>query len=204
MICGIFTFSAIIATQLKASTVVIDSFTEAGFELAGGPGGHFKTYSPILSPIVGSRDVIVRGSGGWTSTLHPSDGFLRYDVSTSLVAPDGQLMRLTYFGKAGEGINLLGQNAFLLTFSNLTGQGDLWIAANGRVNKLRLTGPGQVLLKYSELPKDLNLKGIEINFIPTIADFSFNLDEIAVVPEPGSGACIGAALFGLAVRRRRS
>jgi hypothetical protein len=65
-ICGIFTFSAGITSQLKASTIVIDSFTEAGFELAGGPGGLVTTTNKFLSPLAGSRIVIVRGSGGWT------------------------------------------------------------------------------------------------------------------------------------------
>jgi hypothetical protein len=97
--------------------------------------------------------------------LHPSDGFLRYDVSTSLVAPDGQMMRLTYLGKAGESINLLGQNAFLFTFSSLTGQGDMWIRVNGKSTIIRLTEPGEIHLKYSELLIDLNLMERPILFL---------------------------------------
>jgi hypothetical protein len=195
--------SAFQISNIHAEVAVIDSFMEAGFELDGSPEGITSTYSSIESTVVGGRGLVVRGAGGWTSTLHPENGFMRYDVSTSVFAPVGQLMRLTYYAKSGEFINLLGQNAFLLKFSSLTGAGDLGITVNGNLSTLRLTGPGQVLWEYSDVPIDLHLNQINISFKPQTADFSFNLDEITAVPEPNALAFSSAALLGLIARRRR-
>jgi hypothetical protein len=198
---GLFLLSA---NRSHASTVLIDSFVEGSFRLDGPPADSpISNYSPIESPLAGSRGVVIRGGGAWSSILNTSSGTMSYDVRNSLAEPVGQSLFLTYYAKSGQKIDLLGQNGFLLKFSSLTGEGDLGITVNGNLSLMRLTGPGEVLWNYSNIPIDLHLNQINISFTARTEDFSFILDEIAVVPEPTSLAFCSVALSGFIARRRR-
>jgi hypothetical protein len=186
----------------QASTVVIDSFTESGFTV-GGFGNPFTSTGDIQSQLVATRVVVARGPGRWTATLNPSDGFLRYEVVTTLESPVGSLLYLTYYPAAGETINLLGQDTFLLTFSGLTGQGDLQFGAGVR---LPLTASGEVLYPFSYLTASLDLSALpalQFEFYPTSADFSFTLNEISVIPEPSAMMFIAITALGLSTRKGR-
>jgi hypothetical protein len=124
-------------SNLHAEVVVIDSFTEGGFELDGSSADNpISSFSPIGSPVVRGRGVLVRGGGARILSLLPSDGFMHYDVSAAAFAPIGQQFTLTYYAAAGQIINLLGQNAFLFTFSSVTGQGDIEFGINSSLSHI--------------------------------------------------------------------
>jgi hypothetical protein len=203
-------FLALKPVDLPAATIIIDTFDEGGYDLTGEFPDSIRTnFSIIHSDLVGGRDVFPRGIGAWTMKLTPADGFTRYDVSTSVAAPIGQVLSLNYLPVAGQTINLLGQNAFLLKFSSLTGSGDLQIGINGNLLgsfELGLTSSGEVIWPYSYFPAGISLNTVNqltFRFAAKSADFSFNLDEISLVPEPTSLTFSYLVLFGFIAKRRR-
>jgi len=199
------------ATQCSlAVSVIFDSFSEGSFHLQNG-GDDFH-HSGVFSPLLlDTRRVYSGGNGTWSVTLASGTGVLEYNVDEILsTARFGLSLRYTR-GTSGQGWSLLGYDALVFDFTNVTGEGMLDISVPNQnfdeMVRRSVTTPGQLIYPLEDLAAN-NLGSISdmaIRFTPITDSFSFSLNEITVVPEPSvSGMLVPLAALLVGRRTRRN
>ena len=189
----------------RAASTLIDSFSEGSFSLFD--DGNRFALSVINGPLVYVREVTGSGLGDWRALLAPGSGYLDYDVQQ--IIPGGRPFALFLSYDRGGGINLADYNAFLLDFAGVSGSGRLTVTLDflldpSAVVEVPLTSAGalEVSFESMRLPSLMPV-GLRFSIVPDSAPFSFRLNEISVIPEPGAPCLIlAAALHGLRRRRR--
>jgi hypothetical protein len=191
----------------------IDSFTEGNIQLRI-PDGDHRTSEDVGDYYRSAR--LRSFHSGSTSSVQQeaANGLLRYTFSSpETPSGAGSDLSLTY------GILGIGESeGFLLDISDVQGAGELLIAINGSdglfdptVPRVALDSPGALIYPASLVlgftPE--NMSGLfHFLFIPTTANFSLTLSEIAVIPEPSTLATLmlGFALLSWkkAPRQRHS
>jgi hypothetical protein len=203
--------------QATSASFVVDTFTEGGFELShdGAPATGWLIGSPLgerRSARISTR-LLVPG-GVLESTLAEDSGTLSFLADGESNLNDSALyLNLSY--TEGGPFSLEGYEAFALDFAEVEGSGALIVELGGRsvygpdTLRVPITGAGTILVPFEMLNFRPNA-GID-SFLAThftfeagTERFAFVLDEIRVIPEPGSGLCllVGAAL--LLLRRQRA
>jgi hypothetical protein len=219
----VFTVMAVVFCSLNGrASLSVDSFTDGDFFLSlgvrtaigtniDGPIGTFRLVS------ISSREA-TEGSS-ISAALSTSSGTLSLDIDgQSMFAERPLYLDMDY--ASGGPYSIAGFDAFEFDFSGMAGTGSLIVALGGTSGifgpetlRVPLTGPGLVEVPFDQL--NLGILGfidsfyaMQIRFEAETTQFSFTLDEIRLVPEPSSLACLlvgGLCLFWIrrAVRPRQ-
>lgn len=210
LLLGIF-FSILglsVAGFCRAANLTLDTFEEGALNLML-PGGDNREIESIGT--LTRRATIRRSSTEEiiSTTQNSVFGNLRFDFE-SLITP---VAELNYLQLAYGPVNLFGVSEFHLTFSNLVGGGELIVRVNDSSTSLPLsllriplTSPG-TLVYPDTLVNGIGsadaTSGVDFTFIAKTSEFSFELDEIAIVPEPAISFLLFIGSIRLIIRRRR-
>ena len=162
--------------------------------MPGGVGSQWSTNKFIASDALGVLTYTVVG----TSTVES------FPLGMSLVYANSMQVQ-----------SLAGFSGIFLGFTGLTGVGTLYVELGSSlgifdVQRVNLTGRGEVFYPISSIHANPGhtleeFSVLKFTFEARTPEFSFTLDEIRLVPEPGSAACfLVAGAAGLSVRRRRA
>ena len=195
------------ATSADSAVMVVDSFSEGGFELKfDGPADQRDV---LLGGFLDQRLAAGSGYKDWGAVLSTATGRLLYSVNLRGAPDGGNWFGLAYTSSAGF-FSLLGAEGFSLNVTETVGAGELVVSIGEtpRDNiRIPIAGPGSYFYPISNIvsggPLDSALQ-VQFRFIAKTADFSITLDEITLVPEPSTVALAGIAAAGLLRRRRRA
>jgi hypothetical protein len=169
-------------------SVVLDSFSEGTFYLES--GGDETHETGILSPLLlDTRSTYAKGNGKWSVILASGTGVIDYNVDTVLSAIRFGLV-LDYTRASGGHWSLLGYDALVFEFTDVTGEGLLEIFVNdqdsGAMVRRSVTTPGLLVYPLEDLAASNlgSISGMSISFTPQTDTFSMSLNQITVVPEP--------------------
>jgi|GEM_PF-2486363 len=203
--------------QGMGASLVVDSFTESAFMLE--TGGLSGDASAITSPLGETRSagITTRFLAPGTilsSTLDTGmDESLTFTVNGTSTSQSMPLdLRASYFG--GGARSILGFSDFELDFSSLSGQGNLIVELgsqsipDGNTNRIALGSPGLLSIPFNQLNFGTNgslgsFLALHFTFEAVSDNFTFELDEIRLVPEPSSAVLLGLGVAPLLLRRRR-
>jgi hypothetical protein len=211
MLLGIIT-----VTNCHASVSIVDSFDQGGFTISI-PGNFNPVEESVALPLAQRRltafkVVFSPPNTAYESTLDSAAGTLAFVVSGPPLFPHIPItLELVYSG--GGPYNISSCTNFILGFSELSGVGSLYIEAGTSegldVHRIDLTAPGDVLYSVSDVTANSIHSVDSFNILRFIFEarsdnFSFTLDEIRLVPEPGAGMLLLTAGIGfLSLRPRR-
>jgi hypothetical protein len=189
----------------RAAGNLIDSFSEGSFSLFD--DGDWTNRSRINGPIVDVRHVTGPGLGDWRALLAPGSGYLDYDVQA--IVPEGRGIALELRYTSGGAFNLADYDAFLLDFVGVSGSGRLKVSLDflldpSAVVEVPLTSSGALEVSFDSMGVTSQTPfALRISIVPDSLPFSFRLNEISVVPEPGTPCLMLAAGLHVLMRRRR-
>ena len=196
---------AVLNSTSRAASTLIDSFSEGSFSLFD--DGDWTNRSRINGPIVDVRHVTGPGLGDWRALLAPGSGYLDYDVQA--IVPEGRGIALELRYTSGGAFNLADYNAFLLDFAGVSGSGRLKVTLDFMLDpsaavEVPLTSAGALEVSFESMGVTSHIPfALRISIVPDSLPFSFRLNEISVIPEPGAPCLmLAAALHGLRRRRR--
>lgn len=185
----------------KAATLLLDDFSSGSFSL--GFGGLTSDSASFATPITDQRTVSGVGDPNWTATL--GAGSLTYVVDS---LSQGRNYLAINYSSSGT-FSILGGNAFALDLLNVVGTGELIVSVSGSGgNNLRvpISESGTVVSPFSFLDTSQSLDSLAaLNFrINAVSeDFSLNIDNIRLIPEPSAFILLLLGGGGFAIRRRR-
>ncbi len=185
----------------RAATLMLDDFSSGSFALAfGGTTSHSGS---LVTALTDQRMVSGVGDPNWTATL--GAGSLAYVVDSM---SEGRNYLTLSYSSTGT-FSVLGYNAFALDFSNVVGAGELIVSVTGSgLNNIRvpISGSGTIISPFSFLDTSQPLDSLSsMNFrINTISeDFSADIDNVRLVPEPCASILLILGTGGAVLRRRR-
>jgi len=145
-------------------------------------------YGANLGNLIGTFDVMAGGGGNVNANGDPTGNG---DVSIFTKAGVGDLVAGYFFNNHGVDMSTLSNNAFAFTDANTLGKPGARLVSEVACEFAHFTGPGCGSGTYANAPG-------QYFFVGNSGQFKF-----ADVPEPGSVALFGIALFGLGAMRRR-
>ncbi len=201
---------------VSAATLVIDSFTEADFFLS--VEGDTSITSDVSTPFGTRRfsrisDRIAASGTVMTSTLDSSAGTLSFNVNGQSTGSSPLDLRASY--SQGGPFSVLGYNAFEFDFSALEGSGSLIIELGSgsavygpSANRVTINSAGTLSVPFTSLNFGTggsvpSFQAMHFTFEADTDQFSFTLDEVRVVPEPGASILLLLGAGSMALRRRR-
>jgi hypothetical protein len=185
----------------KSATLLLDDFSSGAFALAfGGTTSNSGSFATVLTD---QRTVSGVGDPNWTATL--GAGSLVYVVDSM---SEGRNYLTMNYSSTGT-FSILGYNAFALDLLNVIGTGELIVSVTGSGGnniKVPISGSGTVVSPFSFLdtsqPLDsLSAMNFRINAISE--DFSADINNVRLIPEPSASILLLLSAAGLALRRRR-
>lgn len=196
-----------LSSACHAFTSALDTFTEGAFILT--EDGTWTDQSPISEPIISidTRRVSGSGLGDWSCTLTEGAGFLEYNALEITPAGRPFAISISYASSSG-GFNLLGYDSFLLDFGELSGSGMLEISLTSSdedsVVSVPLTSSGLVEYSFDKMAASslVDVARLSIQITPDTSPFSFQLNEVAIVPEPNAMLLAFMGILGVLKRRR--
>jgi hypothetical protein len=208
-LCTLFFASCVSAFcgTAQGAIIIVDSFTQGAFTLQH-PSNRSDLH-PDPSYAFKSRTAEGTLTRSWTATLNPTLGTFMYATNLVLPPRDIDFFNLNY--SAGERpLDLLGYNAFVFEISSLTGKGALQVFVDDPSNSfgppVAINGTGGLILPFSQiLPGGglESLSSIQIRLYPQSQDFAITLDEIAIIPEPGTLSLAAGAVWWITRRPGR-
>jgi hypothetical protein len=197
----VLTATACCLSASKAATLLLDDFSSGAFALAF--GGTTSNTGSFVTALTDQRTVSGFGDPNWTTTL--SSGNLAYVVDSM---SEGRNYLTLNYSSTGT-FSILGYDAFALDLSNVFGTGELIVSVSGSGgNNIRvpISGSGTVVSPFSFLdtsqPLDsLSAMNFRINAISE--DFSADIDNVRLVPEPSASILLLLGAGGGVLRRRR-
>jgi hypothetical protein len=184
-------------TNCHATVSIVDTFDQGGFTMSH-PNNPNPVDEMVNLPLAQRRTAafwVVPTPPGTSlaSTLDSTTGTLRFVVSGTPASPNTPFaLQLVY--SAGGPYNISGCTDFILGFSELSGVGSLYIEVGSSkgldVHRVALTGPGDLSYSVSDVTANSvhtvdSFNVLRFAFEARSTNFSFTLDEIRLVPEPG-------------------
>jgi hypothetical protein len=185
----------------KSATLLLDDFSSGAFALAF--GGTTSNSSSFATALTDQRTISGVGDPNWTATL--SAGSLVYVVDSMSKGRNYLTMNYSSTGV----FSILGYNAFALDLLNVIGTGELIVSVTGSGGnniKVPISGSGTIVSPFSFLdtsqPLDsLSAMNFRINAISE--DFSADINNVRIIPEPSASILLLLSAAGLVLRRRR-
>jgi PEP-CTERM motif len=198
-----------------AATLIVDTFEQGNFftDIMGGfnqdvtlPFAVHRSHSLGGCPLPGAHLATALNSALGTVTLSVSGT----PAGNTPYCPLG--LDLIYWGSGPHDIT--SYTGFMLGFTELSGSGTLYVEVGGEegfgiVNRLEIPGAGDFFYPLSRVYENTgasldSFRVLKFTFEARTTEFSFTLDEIRLVPEPGSAALLGLAALGVCRRKRPS
>jgi|GEM_PF-1693881 len=198
--------SATLGPASHAATIVIDSFVEGPFSLA--EDGARTSQDLIAETIVNTRRAEGSGLGDWSAVLTLGSGFVEYNVREIIPAGRPFALFLSYSRSEGR-FSLLGSDSFLLDFSAVSGSGILEIfldsSDTNSVVQVPINSAGVLEYSFANMAAGSleNINSVTISITPDASPFSFQLNEVALVPEPSALLLTLLGAVGVFRRKRK-
>lgn len=196
-----------LSVQTQAATLVLDSFSEGGFDLSD-EGAH-SDIDIFSGELLDRRRAVASAGGDFTAKLVTGSGVMNYAVELRGTPSGDVLFTLLYTKQDGSGFSLLGADGLSLKIVGLVGLGDLLVYLDGGSTNsvsIPITSTGDLFYPLANTGNILPLNDVhQIGFqlIAKSSDFSIELDQITVVPEPSATVLFGLVAWAGLFRRRR-
>jgi hypothetical protein len=195
-----------LSSTCRAASIVIDSFDDGSFSLT--EDGTLTNLDLITETIVNTRRVEGSGLGDWNAVLTLGSGFVEYDAQE--IIPSGRpfSLFLTYTRSEGA-FSLLGYNSVLLDFAMVSGSGLLEIyldtSDTNSVVQVPLSSAGVLEYSFDNMAASsfATVDRFTISITPDASPFSFQLNEVSLVPEPSALILSLFGAFGILRRQRQ-
>lgn len=190
-----------------AATLVIDSFSEGNVDLAH--SGPRSDYARFPGTFFDERFLGGPVFSAWSASVKASEGTFTFTTGLRELEPEQRISFILTYSRSEGAFNLLGYEGFALRVKSMTGKGDLFIdGSDSPENTIRVPfeGPGTLFYSMENITSGVPLGELfTLTFVitPLSTDFSITLEEISLVPEPGSAGLLLAAGSALVSTRRR-
>jgi hypothetical protein len=203
-----------LGSSCRASTVIFDAFDQGGFDIEypNASTTNERVSLPFADYRLSAYHLMSSQTQHYSRKLDSVAGNLSFSITGTASDASFPLgMELIYTSFQPQ--NIRGFSEFVLGFSQMSGAGDLYIITGlpdtyQTVTHLGLDGAGEYHYPTSSVWEELNhpldsYTLLSFVFASRSSTFSFTLDEIRLVPEPGTPLLVlGAGLWCL--RRRRA
>jgi hypothetical protein len=203
---------------IGAAVLSVDSFDQGGFTISTEAGAESGVGEEVALPFGSGRLIrvnprIATPGSVMTATLAPIAGTLSFHAAgSSMVAHAPLDLRQTYV--EGGPYSILGFSGFLFEFSDVQGVGTLIVELGSgsavyspETHRVPITGPGLLFYSFDDLNFGFggsveSFSAMHFVYEALSPEFSFTLDEIRLVPEPGAVPLVAFG-FGLLLLHRR-
>ncbi|MGJ8698050.1 MAG: PEP-CTERM sorting domain-containing protein [Verrucomicrobiaceae bacterium] len=207
-------FSASLMTSVAChAALVLDTFEQSDFEISY-PGNQVAFPSMVISDLVEMRQASINprrvGTGTASAQVNTNLSLFTMNIDAPVRPTFPVDIILSYSG--GDPYNLLGYTGFEFDIVNLSGEGTL-VTSLGFSDIVESTFPRTVIQEgtmfvamenalFGPQSSLASFDFIGFVFEARTEQFSFDLEEIRIVPEPSTVACSSLALIMLFKRRR--
>jgi hypothetical protein len=203
-----------------AVIVVVDTFDQTPFTISLAPPHFHGNTHPVNLPIGEARTDSLNPRTPapgtiMTATLDDTAGTLSLSASGSSLSPRVPLdLRQTYRG--GGPYSILGFSGFVFEFSDVQGVGALIVNLGSELaiyppeaHRIPIIGPGALFYPIDQVnfgPRGSldSFPALHFVYEAHSPEFSFTLDEIRLVPEPGAVPFVAIGVGMLLLHRRRT
>lgn len=197
------TFLLSFSSISRAAVLILDSFTEGRIALAS--SGESSQYATLDGADFNRRLLVGPAAGTWSLVQAPR-AFGSLTLTGGTPGPAG-FFRCEYLPRDGFA-DILGYDGVALRITGLQGRGEVAVIGNWDVRlpttRFDIDSTGTLFIpiqKFDHLGSLAEVSKLTFAVYPRSTDFSVTIDQIALVPEPGSAGLLIAAGFALALSR---
>ncbi|MGJ8695688.1 MAG: hypothetical protein ACSHYF_05175 [Verrucomicrobiaceae bacterium] len=206
-------FIAFVLVSASKAALILDTFDESGFVISSS-GSEVAFPSGVVSDFVEEREagIVPRRVGVGIAMAGVDSTLGKFSMNVDAPIPPISPVAVVMGYNGGGPLSLLGYTGFEFDFVNLTGEGTLvtglgfsGVISDSRPRTIIEEGTLFVPLENAIFGHNDSLDSfgfIGFTFEARTEQFSFELEEIRIIPEPSSVAFSGVALL-LCLRRKR-